>query len=549
MGDTADKTYEKTLKKAKKFFDESQAVKVRAASLEEFIDNASDWETTRLLGEHGSTIIAVIRPHFDHQCDKLREKSKPGKHLQVPSKDTDQLFFSITVLDKTIASNSNQIRKGWQKDNILGIISRLLALANGSVIRSAGFQTLLHFLSIYGQPDEQALKLYKDAVPLFCFKSIQPPPGTEIVQFIGEDEKGGLVLKLKAIQFNDSATLERDKKKAHQISVTSWADACLDKNYIVLSTQPPDINDGLQLIQDLLNNLESLGKTIKKQNIEALEAFQFMWGLFKTFYLSALMPAVRKLVGDSVQSSMFELCPAPILHLLTEFLSRIAISNDLQGNNSSVFFDCRNYFMLSEEDREIVHEVARQALLLPYSENQTIRGGIHIIRSLLFSKNQSLMTHLASDNVKLNQYCRRYIRYLTIPFFDVSNREDHCADEFVCFFLVTLIVMALIFVFKRDIFFDCYHVYRWLLLSPSFDITLETQQDIILSLLFLDSKISYTESPDKYSLILEDLWETIFLGLAYIPPKEGIVWIRANQQLLVSKNSKIYVRKWTVIAQ
>jgi hypothetical protein len=293
------------------------------------------------------------------------------------------------------------------------------------------------------------MKLYKDAVPLFCFKSIQPPQGTELALFIGEDERG-LPQKLKTIQVNDSATLEREKKKGHQISVTSWADACLDKNYIVLSTQPPDINDGLQLLQDILNNLETLGKKIKKDDAEPLEAFQFMWNLFKTYYLSALMPVVRNLVGDSGQSSVFQLCPAPIQHLLTEFLSRIAISNDLQGNSSSLFSECRKYFMVSEEDREIVHEVARQALLLPYSEFQTIRGGIHIIRSFLFSKNQSLMTHLVTDNVKLNEYCRRYIRYLTIPFFDVVDRQEHCPDEFVRIFIFALLFFETKLLFNSE---------------------------------------------------------------------------------------------------
>jgi hypothetical protein len=46
---------------------------------------------------------------------------------------------------------------------------------------------------------------------------------------------------------------------------------------------------------------------------------------------------------------------------------------------------------------------------------------------------------------------------------------------------------------------------------------------------------------------LEDLWETVFLGLVYIAPKESRIWKKTKEQVLVSKNSKIAVRKWTVM--
>ncbi len=47
----------------------------------------------------------------------LLDKSKPGRVIVVPGKETEQLIFSIQMFQKLLESVPHAIKTGWQKES------------------------------------------------------------------------------------------------------------------------------------------------------------------------------------------------------------------------------------------------------------------------------------------------------------------------------------------------------------------------------------------------------------------------------------------------
>lgn len=227
----------------------------------------------------------------------------------------------------------------------------------------------------------------------------------------------------------------------------------ISKTYIVLNSQTPSLADATQIIQEILLNLEALGKAMKKPDQKACESFLYMRDLYQRYYLSNFVPLARRIVGGALikDQIIFNTFPPSVLHLNLEFIARVLTPKNLCGSSS--FSDyCKTETWLNEASREIINEVIRQGLMLPYNELRSIRGSLQVLRSLFrtvsslscllielennFKQKQESPSYLqALDGAPVNRYVRRYLRYCKIPFFQRELGKDFDPDQMVCVFL------------------------------------------------------------------------------------------------------------------
>ncbi|KAJ1557001.1 hypothetical protein HK096_009660, partial [Nowakowskiella sp. JEL0078] len=158
-----------------------------------------------------------------------------------------------------------------------------------------------------------------------------------------------------------------------------------------------------------------------------------MWEIFKKHYLSLLFPTVARRIGMQISEEKgFATCPPAILQMLINFIIRWCLDSNsssthqlntginIQQNDSatspsnstlasqgtpiangagipptspigSAFstmihdspgcsFVIKFVLLENFENREIVHEIIRQSLLLPFGYSEILRGGIHVLR-------------------------------------------------------------------------------------------------------------------------------------------------------------------------
>jgi hypothetical protein len=116
------------------------------------------------------------------------------------------------------------------------------------------------------------------------------------------------------------------------------------------------------------------------------------WEMFKRYYLRILFPGTARRVGMVVDDREgFPTCPPKILFTLVDlivrylshysYLSRHCLPSFSSGRllNSAIVLNL--VIFGNFQSRELIHEIIRQSLLLPFSEIETIKGGIHAIRS------------------------------------------------------------------------------------------------------------------------------------------------------------------------
>ena len=171
----------------------------------------------------------------------------------------------------------------------------------------------------------------------------------------------------------------------------------MDKHYIVQSCRPPNLKDFIHLMQDVLDNLYLLAKNVKFGDVSSSKPFYFMWSLFRSSYLSACFPMIKDLcqrneIETTEMLFSYQSCPAPMLHLLLNFISKCLIYNDqhpeTQMNDKRMYEGCRKLLWENELDREILHEIIRNGLCISLASHLEIsRSACHILRCILFTVN------------------------------------------------------------------------------------------------------------------------------------------------------------------
>jgi hypothetical protein len=215
------KTYEKALKKTKKFFEESAKAKERVSALLDFCEVTNDEQQIRFFTENSGQIFKISSDSFEHQCTKLRDKNK--RLITIPSKETDDLFRSIEVLERLIHLCESQVKRGWMNVEILSIIERLLMIANHPALRLRGFQLVLLFLRIYGTEVERPIEIFKSAILINSLKPFEYPEASSFC--IGTDETSDISKLLVTLGHVPSS---KSPKTAYQNpEVAAWSDGCI----------------------------------------------------------------------------------------------------------------------------------------------------------------------------------------------------------------------------------------------------------------------------------------------------------------------------------
>ena len=103
------KIHPKSVKKAKKIFQQDHSLKARADSLLEFLQDSDDKGQLLFLKENHHAAILLIRDYVNHKCLKLIgkcllfihiDKYNPGKPIPVKGPETDRLLKCLEVLQK-----------------------------------------------------------------------------------------------------------------------------------------------------------------------------------------------------------------------------------------------------------------------------------------------------------------------------------------------------------------------------------------------------------------------------------------------------------------
>lgn len=112
----------------------------------------------------------------------------------------------------------------------------------------------------------------------------------------------------------------------------------------------------------------------------------------------------------------------------------------------------------SEENRQLIHEIIRYAMLLPYSHSATITASIHILKNwIMCSRHQAPSFLHYTDDLKpidpanirfdatINMHLRRYIWFVRLVFLkraaentDVTSAQIETFKEGLQFFLAII---------------------------------------------------------------------------------------------------------------
>jgi hypothetical protein len=148
------------------------------------------------------------------------------------------------------------------------------------------------------------------------------------------------------------------------------------------------------------------------------------WEMFKRYYLRILFPGTARRVGMVVDDREgFPTCPASILFVLVDFIVRYCLpSTSGRLLDSAVVLNLvifGNY-----QSRELIHEIIRQALLLPFSEVEVVKGSIHAIRSWISMNAEDRPAYLRETKVTegkglvINAWIKRFIKTLKLTFLE-----------------------------------------------------------------------------------------------------------------------------------
>ncbi|KNC97790.1 uncharacterized protein SPPG_06786 [Spizellomyces punctatus DAOM BR117] len=253
---------------------------------------------------------------------------------------------------------------------------------------------------------------------------------------------------------------------------------------------------------------------------------EFLWEIFKKYYLRLLFPRVSRKVGMEVEDGEgFATCPPQLLHCLINFLIRHV------ADPSSSSSPLRTLLLGTDSsNHDMVHEWLRQAMLLPYVWSDVTRGAIGVIRIwcnlpnderppfLRFPAARQSVTgsdeKLADDDgVDPNVFLRRYIRTLRLAFLEKPDSVEYIDSQ-------------------MSIFNEVLSLYRFLTLdtthlSPSratWHTLTSTLLDITSQVLCQTDPCAVVHNSTRAAEIADILLETVFCTWVRIGLREDEIW-------------------------
>ncbi|KAI9197135.1 uncharacterized protein BJ171DRAFT_634486 [Polychytrium aggregatum] len=391
-----DKRIERLNKKLKPFFDEKLKHKQRLANFLTFLDATDDTDQTKYFQEHGQKIWEVSRETFWYHAEKIKNKEKPDKQSKTLLKDLGELLKPITVASKLFFFSPSTFASGWQGDQIMAVLEALAVSDNHCRLRIEGFKLLLLYLNALQIEAERPISLYRRYITFHVF--VVPP----------------------AVVFGEVA----DQPSRQLGSGQHYSVSGATPPPIVQNSAPMNARDSLDLLEEIFSNMVGLSVLAspdgdgQDDDGQGLGTLRFMWKIFSRYYLSVLFPleAVDKErqsgTAEAQSGVAFITCPPQILLALINFLIKYGldslqttakISGDALGGQptpqqatnmavigGSATSKLTNGNLLHhllfgcEENREMIHEWIRQCFLVPFFWSDIIRGGMFVLKSLLF---------------------------------------------------------------------------------------------------------------------------------------------------------------------
>ncbi|KAJ2959225.1 hypothetical protein NQZ79_g5312 [Umbelopsis isabellina] len=438
---TKDERNDKLKKKAKNFLDERQKIKTRAQSLWSFIDATNNFDQARFFQENAEQVFQVIFETCMSQIEKIKQKT--DRPTSWHSKELTSLQKTLLLLRKMFLYVPELMRNGWQRQNIATILSHILDHGNHPRLRALGFHLLLLWLNDQVVEYPECMGLFANAISLdlFLLDDIQAMSSgntTQDATSTSEDKdyrpspttNGGLQFVKRINERNTEKAfghgLDRHEriKKANrdlrQTIISTGPQAPLFPN-----PNPPTFNDSISLIHIFLFNFVRLayvavgsqpppdeyefppGDTYEMDDgiatgmgIDAASASaKFLFRIFRTYYLSKFFPATAielKLEGVPKNGSLsnfgFASCPPSVLELLLLFLTLDGLDakctvpsthpSYLPSTSSPAVPIVKSIILGSPQSREIIHELLRQSLILPCTNQDyrtTVRAAMHVL--------------------------------------------------------------------------------------------------------------------------------------------------------------------------
>jgi hypothetical protein len=141
----------------------------------------------------------------------------------IPGKDTDELFRSLTALEKFALLIPKQIKAGFMKDEYWIICSRLFMIANHPSLRIRGLQLVLLYLKLAGK-SEPFVQLYQSAIYLEPFLAFESQSPSESSPCVGKNETSSLAQQLREFELKAKQPKRRERSNTHVIEV--WSSSC-----------------------------------------------------------------------------------------------------------------------------------------------------------------------------------------------------------------------------------------------------------------------------------------------------------------------------------
>ncbi|CAG8473524.1 8582_t:CDS:10 [Paraglomus occultum] len=554
---------ERTFKKTRVFSDSKHKSKARIMSLISFIDASNELDQAQFFQDHSDMVFDVMYKAYVDQTEKIRQRT--DRPIAFSSKEFAHVNRILLVLRRIFLYLPDRIRKGWHKKEIAEILNHLLEHRNHPRIRIIGFQLLLLWLNDQTIELAEAVRLYANAISLdlFVYDHINSVENTF------DSNEGSITLRQELIKAEDRIALFPNPQPptlVDAIALIKHDLSCLARlAHVAAGSTPPQETYEFPVESLTYDSGIAVGMGIDA----AFAAAKFHFDLFKKHYLVKLFPACAKKFGllSEKENIGFRKCPPTILRILIQFFIDYSLDNnhlatDTPPTHSSPATPILKSILLTPENREFIHEILRQALILPpgsHAYKDIVRGAVHIIGMWILSGEEErpsflrktvTMTSSAPTNISIdttsssnddarstdtggtpsptlsidnyteaNKYLQRYIELLSLIF------EDHpllTPDGK----MANLEPESQVAIYK-----DTLSLFRAMVAECTIELEPKTWEIMLANLLEIQHRIM--NQNDKYgsirSVTLADdfvnyLVETIFNAFVRSMSQEGELW-------------------------
>eukprot|EP00842_Homolaphlyctis_polyrhiza_P004847 jgi/Hompol1/5363/HPOL_000408-RA len=294
-----------------------------------------------------------------------------------------------------------------------------------------------------------------------------------------------------------------------------------------------------------------------------------MWTNFRHVYLRVLFPAASRRLGLEVADGEgFESCPPQILQVLTRFLIRTVIV-PIQTNTSDVpvhEYAAAAIIHVLFQNRascEIVHEIIRQSLLVPFAYHQTIRLALFLLSSWMFSphddrhrfflaRHHGQIAEQASsdeldeqmdiaaaikynpDDVVMDKYIHRYINYLRLVFL-TRNTSSNDTQEVSN---------------QLPVYRDALDILRALVLEKFHKLETHTWEHLMMTLIEIERILLHQEplplavATNTSSPFVAAIAETVLITWIRSRMLKDSLWIQLRSEMAFNMRLPKYAKVW-----